>query len=84
MSPHLPSTGLASAKSAAIIDSVTGNKLLPASVRQDIIERTDGIPLFVEEMTKAVLEAEGEGDARQTAAAVPSPALRFPQACTHR
>ena len=36
----------------------------PASVRQDIIERTDGIPLFVEEMTKAVLEAESEGEAR--------------------
>ena len=42
---------------AAMIDRVTGNKLLPASIRQDIIERTDGIPLFVEEMTKAVLEA---------------------------
>ena len=46
---------------AAMIDRVTGNKALPASIRQDIIERTDGIPLFVEEMTKAVLEAEGEG-----------------------
>jgi len=57
---------------------VVGNKLLPASVRQDIIERTDGIPLFVEEMTKAVLEAESEGEARQTAAAVPSPALAVP------
>ena len=49
---------------AAMIDRVTGNKPLPASIRQDIIERTDGIPLFVEEMTKAVLEAESEGDAR--------------------
>ena len=49
---------------AAMIDRVTGNKPLPASIRQDIIERTDGIPLFVEEMTKAVLEAESEGEAR--------------------
>ena len=48
-----------------MIDRVTGNKPLPASIRQDIIERTDGIPLFVEEMTKAVLEAESEGDARK-------------------
>ena len=63
---------------AAMIDRVTGNKPLPASIRQDIVERTDGIPLFVEEMTKAVLEAESEGDARQTAAAVPSPALAVP------
>jgi predicted ATPase len=62
----------------AMIDRVVGNKLLPASVRQDIIERTDGIPLFVEEMTKAVLEAESEGKARRTAAAVPSPTLAVP------
>ena len=45
----------------AMIDRVTGNKALPESIRQDIIERTDGVPLFVEEMTKAVLEAESEG-----------------------
>ena len=63
---------------AAMIDRVTGNKALPESIRQDIIERTDGIPLFVEEMTKAVLEAESEGEAQRTAAAVPSPALAVP------
>ena len=62
----------------AMIDRVAGNKLLPANLRQDIVERTDGIPLFVEEMTKAVLEAEGESEARRTAAAVPSPALAVP------
>src|SRR5262249_38890568 len=39
----------------AMIDHVVGNRLIPMSIRQDIIERTDGIPLFVEEMTKAVL-----------------------------
>ena len=44
----------------------------------EIVERTDGIPLFVEEMTKAVLEAESEDEARRTAAAVPSPALAVP------
>ncbi|MGA8921964.1 MAG: AAA family ATPase, partial [Candidatus Dormiibacterota bacterium] len=63
---------------AAMIDHVTGNKPLPANIRRDIVERTDGIPLFVEEMTKAVLEAKNEGDARQTAAAVPSSALAVP------
>ena len=62
----------------AMIDRVAGNKLLPANIRQDIVERTDGIPLFVEEMTKAVLEAESEGAARRTVAAVPSPALAVP------
>jgi predicted ATPase len=44
----------------------------------EIVERTDGIPLFVEEMTKAVLEAKGEGEAWHAAAAVPSPALAVP------
>jgi predicted ATPase len=63
----------------AMIDRVTGNKALPESIRQDIIERTDGVPLFVEEMTKAVLEAENEGEAQRTAAAVPSPALAVPE-----
>ena len=50
----------------------------------EIVERTDGIPLFVEEMTKAVLEAEGEGEARRTAAAVPSRPWQSRQACTPR
>ena len=36
-----------------MIEGVIGNKLMPARIRQDIIERTDGVPLFVEEMTKA-------------------------------
>jgi class 3 adenylate cyclase/predicted ATPase len=62
----------------AMIDGVVGNKLLPTNIRQDIVDRTDGVPLFVEEMTKAVLEAESEGEARRTAAAVPSPALAVP------
>jgi predicted ATPase/class 3 adenylate cyclase len=63
---------------AAMIDRVTGNKSLPESIRQDIIERTDGIPLFVEEMTKAVLEAEGEGTAESALATIPSPSIGLP------
>ena len=65
-------------ETAAIIARLVGNKELPADVMAEIVERTDGIPLFVEEMTKAVLEAEGEGEARRTAGAVPSPALAVP------
>ena len=63
---------------AVMVERVIGNKLLPAGVLQDIIKRTDGIPLFIEEMTKAVLEAETDGDAQQTANAVPSSALAVP------
>jgi predicted ATPase len=62
----------------AMIDRVIGNKLLPAHIRQDIVDRTDGIPLFVEEMTKAVLEAGSEDAAQRTAAAIPSAALAVP------
>jgi predicted ATPase len=62
----------------AMIDEVVGNKLLAASIRKDIIERTDGIPLFVEEMTKAVLEAESQGAVEHLAATVPSSALAVP------
>ena len=69
---------LAQREVGAIIDRVVGNKLLPANIRQDIIERSDGIPLFIEEMTKAVLEAESQGAAEQTVAAVPSPARAVP------
>jgi len=63
-------------EAAAIIARLVGNKELPADVMAEIVERTDGIPLFVEEMTKAVLE--GEGEARRTVASVPSPALAVP------
>jgi class 3 adenylate cyclase len=62
----------------ALIDRLGGNTLIPASIRQDIIERTDGIPLFVEEMTKAVLEAEDPRAAERTVATAPSPARAVP------
>jgi predicted ATPase len=57
---------------AAMIDRVAGNKALSANIRHDIIERTDGIPLFVEEMTKAVVEVESEEAAERTVATTPS------------
>ena len=69
---------LAEREVGAMIDGVIGNKLLPTNIRQDIIERTDGIPLFVEEMTRAVLEAKDEEAAERTVAAVPSPSIAVP------
>jgi predicted ATPase len=62
----------------ALVGALVGNKPLPASIREDIIERTDGIPLFVEEMTKAVLEAGAEKPAADVAAAIPSPPAAVP------
>jgi predicted ATPase len=63
---------------ASMIGRVMGNKALPESIKQNIIERTDGVPLFVEEMTKAVLEAESEDEARHTAANIPPSAVAVP------
>ena len=42
----------------AIISEVIGDKALPREVEEQIINRADGIPLFVEELTKSVLESE--------------------------
>lgn len=42
---------------AAIVERVTLGKTLPASLLNQITSRTDGIPLFVEEMTKTILES---------------------------
>ena len=47
---------LARRQAAAIVDRVAGGKALPAEVLEQIVARTDGVPLFVEELTKAVLE----------------------------
>jgi predicted ATPase/class 3 adenylate cyclase len=42
----------------SMVARVTGGRLLPAEVMKQIVAKTDGNPLFVEELTKAVLEAE--------------------------
>jgi class 3 adenylate cyclase/predicted ATPase len=65
-------------EAAVIVARLFGNNELPADVLAEIVERTDGIPLFVEEMTKAVLEAESVGAVERTVAAVPSPAFAVP------
>jgi predicted ATPase len=40
-----------------MIAGVTGGKALPEEIAAQIIDRTDGVPLFVEELTKAVVES---------------------------
>jgi class 3 adenylate cyclase/predicted ATPase len=69
---------LAKHDAATMIECIIGNSVLPENIRQDIIERSDGIPLFVEEMTKAVLEAGSETAAERVIAAVPSTELAVP------
>src|SRR6185503_4207989 len=42
---------------AAMVANVAGAAALPVEIVAEIAERTDGVPLFVEELTKAVMEA---------------------------
>jgi predicted ATPase/class 3 adenylate cyclase len=50
---------------AAMVARLSGGKALPATVLDQIVAKTDGVPLFVEELTRTVLEANllrDEGD----------------------
>ena len=38
-------------------EQVAGGKALPAEIMQQLVDKTDGVPLFVEETTKAILES---------------------------
>jgi class 3 adenylate cyclase/tetratricopeptide (TPR) repeat protein len=76
--PHVTSLGLnrlAPRQRAEMISGVTGGKALPPEIAAQIIDRTDGVPLFVEELTKAVIESGMLTDAgdRYTAAGFVGP-----------
>ena len=47
---------LTRAQSAAMVSALAGGKALPAALLGQILTRTDGVPLFVEELTKSILE----------------------------
>ena len=58
--PHMttiPLTRLGRRDGAALVERVTGGKTLPKEVMDEILARTDGVPLFIEELTKTVLES---------------------------
>jgi class 3 adenylate cyclase/tetratricopeptide (TPR) repeat protein len=57
--PHLTTislTRLGRRNGAALVERVTGGKTLPKEVMDQILAHTDGVPLFIEELTKMVLE----------------------------
>jgi len=62
---------------AALVEGIVGNKELSRNIVEEIVERTDGVPLFVEELTKAVIEAGGQND-RGVIAATPQLTLAVP------
>ena len=58
--PHVTALSLSRLdrrEEAALVRRVAGDRALPDDLVAEIVERTDGVPLFVEELTKAVLEA---------------------------
>jgi len=44
-----------------LVERLAGNTGLPRQTVEEIVERADGVPLFVEELTKAVLESGDRG-----------------------
>ena len=62
---------------AALVRTLIGHDALPADVIGEIVERTDGVPLFLEELTKAALE-EAASAARDAVAAIPGPRSPVP------
>jgi predicted ATPase len=62
-----------------MVEKVTGGRVLPAEVVQQIVSKTDGVPLFVEELTKMVVESEllREADGRYELTG-PLPPLAIP------
>ncbi|MGA9016502.1 MAG: AAA family ATPase, partial [Acetobacteraceae bacterium] len=63
---------------AALVYGIAGNRPLGTEVVAEIVERTDGVPLFVEELTKAVLEQGQEGRMATLLSASPVPGLAVP------
>ena len=47
---------LAPREMAALVEGVTGGKSLPAEILDRIVQHTDGVPLFIEELTKSLVE----------------------------
>ena len=69
---------LGSNEGATLVHQLAGNLgALPPDVVDEIVERTDGVPLFVEELTKAVVEA-GADRGYASISAVPSSSLAVP------
>ena len=70
---------LAPEQAGAMVIDLTGGKELPAELCEEILSKTDGVPLFVEELTKTVLELGMLQDAGDRYALVgPLPHLAVP------
>ena len=70
---------LGKAQARSLVERLTGGKALPSEVLEQILGRTEGVPLFMEELTKTVLESGFLGDAGDRyVLAGPLPPLAIP------
>ncbi len=58
-------TRLGRSQVEVMVKQVTGGKTLPPEVVEQIVVKTDGVPLFVEELTKTVVESGFDVGARR-------------------
>ncbi len=56
-------TKLTRPQTAAMVSRLAGGKALPADLLDQILGKTDGVPLFVEELTRSILESGDLSDA---------------------
>ena len=56
--------GLSAAETEQLIQLVSAERPVQSELRQRIVARTDGVPLFIEEMTRSVMDADG-GERRE-------------------
>jgi class 3 adenylate cyclase/predicted negative regulator of RcsB-dependent stress response/DNA polymerase III delta prime subunit len=66
-----------------LVQKLAGNAALTPDIVAEIVERTDGVPLFVEELTKAVLESAAQGDRVSAVLATTSLAAQSVPATLH-
>ena len=75
---RLPLKRLHRSEGATMVLRLTGGRRLPPEVVEQIVARTDGVPLFVEELTKTVLESgllTEAGDHFELTGPLPPPAI---------
>ena len=79
--PHVSTlalTRLGRREGAALVERVVRDKALPDEVAAQIVAKTDGVPLFVEELTKTVLEFGPAAPMRAITTSFPAPCRRSP------
>jgi class 3 adenylate cyclase/predicted ATPase len=69
---------LSGSEGLTLVENLAEDRALSRDVISEIIERTDGVPLFVEELTKAVLESADPAARLAILTASPTPSLAVP------